>query len=79
MDPEERESNSDGSYEETATKGLLTEGQAGKGTNKEGGCNQRVATAGSHGTPTPHRAKETMMIQAPSEGWGMGHGARATS
>lgn len=72
---EETESNSDRSNEETTTKGLLTEGQAGKGTNKEGGCTQRVATAGGHGTPTPHRVKETMVIRGPSEGWSMGHGA----
>ena len=58
--PEETEFNSVGSNEETATNGLLTEGQAGKETNKEGGCTQRVARAGSHGIPTPQRGEETM-------------------
>lgn len=72
--PEETESNSDGSNEETATRGLLTEEQAGKGTNKESGCTQRLATAGSHGIPTPQRAKETMVIRGPGEGWSMEQG-----
>lgn len=49
MVPEETESNSDGSHEETATKGLLAEGQAEKVTDKEGGCTQ---SAGSRDTPT---------------------------
>lgn len=81
MVPEETESNSNGSYEETATKGLLTEGQAEKGTNKEGGCTQSSHSRKPRYPYTSQgKGDNVNQYECPVKAGalGMGRGARAT-